>query len=100
MTRTPTNATLSVSRNGVVVTGLTALPALVLPARPEVIALREIPAGKAFEIYFKTVVAVRETDRLVDTTTAKTYRVVGVADYNTPKASHTEVIAEARLGNA
>jgi hypothetical protein len=44
-------------------------------------------------------VAVRETDRLVDTTT-KTYRVVGVADYNTPKASHTEVIAEARLGNA
>ncbi len=59
--------------------GLTALTALVLPARPEVIALREIPAGKAFEIYFTDIVLVRETDRLVDDTTQETYRIVGVA---------------------
>jgi len=99
MTRTPTNTTLKVQRNGVDI--LTGLLALVLPARPEVIALREIPAGKAFEIYFTDVVAVQETDRLVNVNaTSETDRIVGVAHYNTPHASHTEVIAEQRLGNA
>jgi len=99
MTNIPTNTTLKVQRNGVEI--LTGLLALVLPARPEVIALREIPAGKAFEIYFTAVVAVQETDRLVNVNaTSETYRIVGVAHYTTPYASHTEVIAEQRLGNA
>ena len=100
MTNLPTNATVSVSRSGSAVEGSTALPCLILPARPEVFALREVPAGKAFEIYFNDLVAVRETDRLVDDDTDETYRVVGVAQYNTPHAAHTEVIAEQRLGNA
>ncbi len=99
-TRLPTNATLSVSRQGVAVPSLSALPALVLPARPETIALREVPAGKAFEIYFPEVYAVQETDRLTDTATNVTYRIVGVAHYRTPHAAHTEVVAEARLGGA
>jgi len=48
----PTNCTLKVQRDGQDVVGLTSLPAVVIPARPETIALREVPAGEAFEIYF------------------------------------------------
>lgn len=99
MTKTPTNRSLKISRQGVDVR--IGLPALVLPARPEVIALREVPAGKAFEIYFRGLVEVRETDRLVnESNLTEHYRVVGVAHYDTPHASHTEVVAEQRLGGA
>lgn len=98
-TLTPTNITFKVQRNGTDVVGLSGLPALVLPARPEVIAFREVPAGKAHEIHFRAVVAVRESDRLVnEADAAEHYRVVGVASYSTPRASHTEVVAEGRLG--
>lgn len=99
MTHSPTNRSLNVTRQGTNV--LSGLPALVLPARAEVIALREVPAGKAFEIFFTDLVAVQEGDRLVNESDAtEHYRITGVQHFDTPEAAHTEVIAEARLGNA
>jgi hypothetical protein len=90
----PTNATVSIERKGVVVAS--AVAAVIHPARPEIVMMREVPAGKAFEVYFTELVDVKEQDFLVDG--AKRYRVVGVAHYDTPPAQHTEVVAEARWG--
>jgi hypothetical protein len=99
MTNLPTNRTVTITRQGAA--HLSDLPALILPARLEVVALREVPAGKAFEIFFTDLVEVHETDRITNADDpTETYRVVGVAHYDTPHGAHTEVIAEARLGNA
>lgn len=97
----PTNRSLKVERGGEAVSGLTGLAAVVVPARAETIALREVPAGQAFEIYFTQVITgLRPTDRLVnEADESEHYRIVGIADYDTLQASHTEVIAEKRLGS-
>ncbi len=94
MTRTPTNTTLTIERKGIVVG--TAVSALVLPARSEIAVTREVPATKAFEVFFREVTDVKEQDFLVDG--PKRYRVVGAAHYDTPRAAHTEVVAQALWG--
>ena len=97
-TNTPTNRSLTVSRAGTDV--LTNLAALVLPARPETIAMRELPAGKAFEIYFDSLQTIREGDRLInEADVTEHYRVTGVSHFDTPRNPHTEIIAEGRLGS-
>lgn len=98
-TRTPTNRSFKVEREGQAVAELVNLTALLLPARPEIVAMQGLPAGHAFEIYFRDVVAVQEQDRLVNENDANEhYRIIGVSQFDTPNASHTEVIAEARWG--
>jgi hypothetical protein len=94
MTHLPTNATVSIERKGTVLR--TGLPALILPARPEISMTREVPASKAFEVFFRDIADVNEQDFLIHG--AKRYRVVGVAHYETPHAAHTEVVAEGLWG--
>jgi hypothetical protein len=96
MTHLKTNAILAVTRRGSAVGDLTSLKALVLPASAEIVAINDVPAGKAFSVFFADVVDVREQDVLTSNT--KSYRVVGVSQYETPIGAHTEVVAEGKWG--
>lgn len=87
---TRTNTTLTVQRTSAV------LPALVLPARPEIVAYTEIPATKAVELFFLSVVDLKEQDILVEGSTR--YKVVGAPHFRTVLAAHTEALAEVIWG--
>jgi hypothetical protein len=102
MTRLRTNCTVSIKRGGQTVAGLTALPCLVLPARPEIVAMNGLPAGKAVEFMFNQVYAeIREQDQLVrDDDPGVSIRITGVMHGDSPRAAHTEGVAEGRWGNA
>lgn len=92
-----TNTTVTVKRKGMDVPGLGNTSVLILPAGPEIIALQEIPATKAFEVYFSDVVEVKEQDYLHEPD-GKKYRVVGVSHYRTPRSSHTQASLESMWG--
>ncbi len=91
-----TNTTLSVTRRGQSVAEFDALKALVLPAGAEIVAINDVPAGKAFSVFFPEVVDLCEQDILTSNT--KSYRIVGVSQYETPLGAHTEVVAEGKWG--
>lgn len=92
-----TNTTVTVQdTKGQVVTGLSDLAVLKLPASSEIIATRDIPAALAYEFYFKDVYAITHYHYLVEGETR--YRVVGVSKYDTPRGAHTEVQAEMKVG--
>lgn len=98
--RIPTNRTFKARRDTLDV--LTNLPALLLPASPEIQALSGIPAGKAFVVHFTALIpGLREGDQLVnEAVLTETYRIQGLEHYDTPRASHTEAIVASRWGNA
>lgn len=92
------NKTFSITRRGATNT-LTNLNALCVPARPEILALQEVPAAKAFEVVFAGPYDVREQDVLVNQNDAsETFRVRSVAKHLTPRLAHTEAIAEGLWG--
>lgn len=94
----PTNKTFNLTRRGVANT-LTNLNAFCVPARPEIIALQDVPATKAFKITFDGPVDVREQDVLVSQTdVTDSFRVRGVSKYLTPRLAHTAVVAEGLWG--
>ena len=94
----PTNKTFSVTRKSVANT-LTNLNALCVPARPEIVAVRDVPAAKAFEITFDGPVDVREQDTLVNQVEpTEQFRVRAVEKYLTPRLQHTYAVAEGRWG--
>lgn len=97
-TQIRTNKSLTVSRRGVIV--FTDAAALCLPARPDILAIYESsPGANLYEIIFDDLYDVRDQDQLVDEVdTAKTYRVVSVAQFETPRLAHTECAAEAIWG--
>ena len=97
-----TNRTVSVYLNGAAVNGLDSLSCLVMPARPEIVAMQGIPAGKQFEIFFPEVYAsIREGHEIVnDADSTERYRVIGTSHFDTPHGAHSEILAEARWGNA
>lgn len=95
----PTNKLFKVRRKGVDVAALTNLAALCVPARPEVVAVRDVPAAKAFEITFADTFDVREQDMLINQAdVTETFRVRAVEKYLTPRLSHTYALAEGRWG--
>jgi hypothetical protein len=106
MTNTRTNCTVSVKRNGQLVSGLTALPCLVLPARAEILDMNGMPAGKMFEFMFPQIHSgLREQDQLIRDTEDEeadeiSVRVTGVMHVDTPRAPHTEGVAEGMWGVA
>lgn len=106
MTNTRTNCTVTVKRNGQPVAGLTALPCLVLPARPEIQDMNGMPAGKVFEFMFPQIHAgIREQDQLIrDTDNPEadeiSVRVTGIMHVDSPRAPHTEGVAEGTWGVA
>ncbi|MDP9469055.1 MAG: hypothetical protein M3Q71_00090 [Chloroflexota bacterium] len=93
----PTNKSFQLERAGVVIA--MNLSAFCQPARPEIIALQDVPAAKAFEIVFPNAADVREQDVLRNQLDATDFfRVRSVAKYLTPRLPHTEVIAEGLWG--
>lgn len=103
MNQLRTNCTVSIKRSGQTVEGLTALPCLVLPARPEIIAMNGLVAGKAVEFMFGQVHSgIREQDQLVrdGVTPEVSVRITGVMHVDSPRVAHTEGVAEGRWGNA
>ena len=94
----PINRTFDVKRGGTTV--LTDLPALSLPASPEIVAFFEIPATKAYQVIFDGVFAVKEQDILVNTADAtETYQVRGVQTFDTVRLAHTEATVEKVWGS-
>ena len=93
----PDNVTFEVSRNRSTV--LSNVPALCVPARPEIVALYDVPAGKAYQVTFNGLFDIKEQDLLINQADAtETYRVTSVAQYETPRLAHTEAVAVAMWG--
>jgi hypothetical protein len=95
-----TNATLNLMRGRAEEPIATDIQALVLPeTRAEVLALRgeDTPAAQLFHIICKDKVnQVQQGDQLVDGSTS--YRVSSWSHFETPRAAHTEVTAEGKIG--
>lgn len=101
MIRTPTNCTVTIKRSNQTLSGLTAIPCLILPARPEITSLNGLADGKAFEFMFTTLVEdLTEQDQIVRDDTGQSVRVVGVMHVDSPRAKHTEGVGEAMWGAA
>lgn len=104
MTRQPTNCTVTIKRNGQAVTGLSALPCLVLPeVRNEIIAQYGIPAGEGFRFSFPALHAgIGASDQIVldanpDSVTGS-LKITAVFHVNAPRLPHTSGYAQGRWG--
>lgn len=101
MTRTPTNCTITIKRDNQQLGSLTGIPCLILPARPEITSLNGLADGKAFEFMFKTLVPeLTEQDQIIRDDNGHSHRVIGVMHVDSPRAFHTEGVAEAMWGEA
>lgn len=99
MIRTPTNCTVTIKRDEVQVGSLTGIPCLILPARPDILAMNGLAAGKAYEFLFRTLIPeVKEQCQIVRDDTGQSIRVVGVMHVDSPRAFHTEGVAEGMWG--
>lgn len=106
MTQQPTNCTVSIKRNGQTVTGLTALPCLVLPEdRPEILDRYGVPAGEGFRFSFPQLYSsIRAGDQIVldsnPNSVTASVKITGISHVPSPKLPHTSGMAQGNWGTS
>ena len=88
----------SVKRGGTANT-LSNLGAYLYPSSADIVATFDIPAGKAFSVIFDGSPDIHEQDLLTDESDpTKTYLVMGVSRYTSPRLAHTSATVRAQWG--